>query len=255
MECFLLHTDQLISEPADVAVGFVSVPELSYPAVQLEHTNYVSAMACSDGTATVTFNDFKAFEIAKSDWPKQTAGVVLITTSPTCSLGKSGEIRHYVLISDIETDDSTMIVRGSIKRLEFTEAVGAENPIDVKFGNFSPNGKKGFDSSTIPGPGDNSTAGHPTTPSGNSTRLVVPDDEFDGNLDEQIGTLNLNDPSNLNDLFHGLNVTGESNSTNLHRRSTANSRRLARRWSIGNVGVTLYYQHMHICLLISVTDL
>lgn len=203
-------------------------------------------MMCSDTTATVVFNDLKAFHIAKSDWLKQATGVVLITTSQTCSLGKSAETRHYVLVSDIQYDDSTMTITGTIKHLDFTEAVGAENPIDVKFGNFSPNGKKGFDSSTIPGPGDNSTIGSPAAPGGNSTRLIVPDDEFDDILDDQIGTLDLNDPSNLNNLLYGLNVTRESNSTDFHRRSIANGRKLAKRGWIKDVGTTLYQEHIPI---------
>jgi hypothetical protein len=101
---------------------------------------------------TVVFTDLKACNIAISDWPKPTAGVVLISTSATCSSRDLDEARHYILVTGIEHDDRTVTVTGKFKRLESTEAVGAENPIDVKFGNFSSSGKNGINTNATPCP-------------------------------------------------------------------------------------------------------
>ncbi|KAF2495895.1 hypothetical protein BU16DRAFT_617426 [Lophium mytilinum] len=212
-------------EPTDVAVGFVSVPEMKYPSVQLEHTSFVSSTTCLGDTATVVFNDLKAFNIAVSDWSKQTEGLVLISTSRTCASGQSQEARHYLLVSSINHDDRAMTITGNIKHLDFTEAVHHETPIDVKFGNFSPSGKEPINTYNMSAPRDNSTGGYFVPPPGNSSSHLFPDHGFDSRLDDRIGRINLNNPSDFNKTLPGatnytlLAISGDSNSTNLLRRS------------------------------------
>ncbi|KAF2804907.1 uncharacterized protein BDZ99DRAFT_575098 [Mytilinidion resinicola] len=213
-------------EPTDVAIGFVSVPEMNYPSVQLEHTNFVSSMTCSGDTATIILNDLKAFNIAVSDWSKQTAGLVLISTSPSCGSGQPQEApRHYLLVSNLDHDDHAMAITGKIKHLDFTEAVAHDTPIDVKFGNFSLSGKEPINTYNMSAPGGNSTEGYLVPLTGNSSNHLIHDDSFDSRLDDGIGRINLNNLSDLNKTLPGatnftlLGLSGNSNTTDLLRRS------------------------------------
>lgn len=68
---------------SNASIAAVSVPQMNYPTVNLLTTNYVSGLACSKPSATVTFSDQQAYQLAATNWT-QAIPFVLVTYHAEC---------------------------------------------------------------------------------------------------------------------------------------------------------------------------
>ncbi|KAF2182325.1 hypothetical protein K469DRAFT_586259 [Zopfia rhizophila CBS 207.26] len=175
----------------NTAVGFLKIENMQYPSVQLEHTAFVSSVACSNNSIRVAFNNRKAFSVAQADWSSYKSGVLLITADPKCRLSTEVMERGYVLVKNMTADNSTMTVIGQSEPVSFVQAVGQETPIDFSFGNFQANSTDGFNIPATGPPGKaNGTAVYPPSSPANTTlRDPSGDSGFDEDLDRKIGVM------------------------------------------------------------------
>lgn len=178
------------------SVAVVRVPQLVYPAVQLQVSSAIQRVTCTTDSAQIQFADKAAYYTALADWSK--AGTfILVAYGDGCGSGHAAGEQDYLVVNGI-TGDGSSIITAVVRVTDFEGAVGRETVVTIDIGIFNPtNGSDGF--TVIPGTGDNPVnvtassdsggnggAGGPSLPSGM--------DSFDQQLDDLIGFVSIDDP-------------------------------------------------------------
>ena len=158
------------SSPGSVA--FLSVSQMSYPAVNLLSSAYVNSTTCTNNTASVSFNSQQAYQLAVSNWTTPQP-FVLVTYSPGCGTYYSDGQHGYILVTGISgTTAQPLTVNLNIVHMDFEQAVGPNNTVTVNVGSYSPTGNGTFSTTA----GNSSSNG--TMPGTN---------DFDQDLDDSLG--------------------------------------------------------------------
>ncbi|KAH8654601.1 hypothetical protein BGZ60DRAFT_568402 [Tricladium varicosporioides] len=166
------------SNSSDVAVASVSIPKMAYPAVVLDHSQLISEVICDENTLQMKFLHSSALGVAERSWtmPK----FIMMAFHDKCGRAIETGERDYLLVHGLQFDRSKLSADLKISHIGVAEAVGAQNPITVDMGSYTPsslNGTNGFDTTTAP-----VTPGNATT--ANSTTSAK---DFDVALDDEIG--------------------------------------------------------------------
>lgn len=192
------YTQQGIGS-ASGSVAVVRVPQLVYPAVQLQVSTSIQRVTCTASSAQIEFANQAAYAAALDNWSK--AGTfILVAYGEGCGSGHAAGEQDYLVVTSV-TGDGSLTIKAVIRITDFEGAVGRETVVTVDIGVFNPtNGTDGF--TVIPGAGNGTTGGggsggggsgggsggdDPSLPSGF-------DSDFDEQLDGQIGVVSIDDP-------------------------------------------------------------
>lgn len=172
--------------------ALVSIPQMNYMAVNLLQSSYVSTVTCTNSTASITFSNQAAYQVAVSNWTSANP-FVLVTYHPECGDAYDNGQHGYVLVSSVSnTQTPALTVVLNIVHIDFEQAVGSNNNITVNVGTYSPTGNNTFSAT----PGGNGTTGNATSGM----------NDFDQTLDDSYGpTIAIQ--SNLTQTLPGSNVT------------------------------------------------
>lgn len=204
------------------SVAVVRVPQLVYPAVQLQVSSAIQRVTCNADSAQIQFANQAAYDTALANWSK--AGTfILVAYGQSCGSGHAAGEQDYLVVTSV-TGDGSSIITAVIRVTDFEGAVGRETVVTVDIGTFNPtNGTGGF--IVVPGAGDNPAnstvggssggnggAGGPSPPSGDNPvnfplagssggnggagepSLPSGMDSFDRQLDNLIGFVSIDDP-------------------------------------------------------------
>lgn len=178
------------------SVAVVRVPQLVFPAVQLQVSSAIQRVTCTTNSAEIQFSNQAAYATALEDWSK--AGTfILVAYGEGCGSGHAAGEQDYLVVTSVTGDASTTIT-AVIRITDFEGAVGRETVVTVDIGIFNPtNDTGGF--TVVPGAGDNPvnvTAGGNPGGDGSDGGASLPSgfDSFDGQLDDQIGLVSVDDP-------------------------------------------------------------
>lgn len=200
-------------------VATIKIPQLVYPAVQLQVSSAIQRVTCTSNSAQIQFGNKGAYSTALENWSK--AGTfILVAYGEGCGAGHAAGEQDHLVVTSV-TGDGLNTITAVIRVTDFKGAVGRETVVTVDIGIFNPtNGTGGFN--VIPGTGNNTTNG---TIGGNSggggdggggdgTSLPSGFDSFDEDLDNQIGLVNVDDPD-----FDAQFFPSPATSTSRHRRA------------------------------------
>lgn len=162
----------------DVAVASVSIPKMAYPAVVLDHSQLISEVICDEHTLQMKFLHSSALGVAEKSWtmPK----FILMAFHDKCGRAIETGERDYLLVNGLQFDRTKLSADLKISHIGVAEAVGAQNPITVDMGTYTPSsldGTNGFDTTTAT----------PTSGNGTATNTTTSHKDFDVALDDEIG--------------------------------------------------------------------
>lgn len=134
------------------SVAVVRVPQLVYPAVQLQVSSAIQRVTCTTDSAQIQFANQAAYNAALSNWRK--AGTfILVAYGEGCGSGHAAGEQDYLVVTSV-TGDGSSIITAVIRVTDFEGAVGRETVVTIDIGTFNPtNGTGGFN--VIPGADDN----------------------------------------------------------------------------------------------------
>lgn len=189
----------------------------TYPAIIVEHSEYITSVKCENGGIAVDFSSASAYEFAKKNWKPK---FLLITagTSQGCAPVANGEYTYW-LVTDVSFEDGPLIVHAKATAIPIEQAIktavitwgtvtpgrpasdnngtAASGPGVTVGGSFN-NGTTGSPSQGGSGSGSNGTTTSPNVGT-NGTCAPPPSDQvlgfptaplcddFDKLLDEKIG--------------------------------------------------------------------
>ncbi|KAF3155092.1 hypothetical protein TWF225_005161 [Orbilia oligospora] len=194
--CQMLYTDNEVESGTKPAAGtplaWVTMPNMTYPTVQLINSNYFKKVWCHGSTIKMEFNCQAAYEYAWNNWHnkvRQTSDYLVITSEPSCMGSSAGRERHFLRAKTEERDNSTSTISCEIEPIPIQDAVGDDNPVVVDVDEFSTrNTDKGFNVQANDFAGDNTVVN--TT---DVIRTIGGDSKFDEVLDKQIGFISIED--------------------------------------------------------------
>jgi hypothetical protein len=104
---------QLVTKTLCIESGsaaFVSLSNLRYPTVILEHIDYVVEQTCSGDVLHIKFMDAQSFQFAVQTWSESvTTGLVFLIYCPTCGSSHPSD-RAWMLVHDITFDLDTLTI-------------------------------------------------------------------------------------------------------------------------------------------------
>jgi hypothetical protein len=183
----------------------VKVPELVYPAVQLQVSSAIQRVTCTPTSAQIQFGDQAAYDTAFENWSN--AGTfILVAYGEGCGSGHAAGEQDYLVVTSIKGDGSTTIT-AVISITDFEGAVGRQTVITIDIGIFNPTSSTdGF--IVVPGSTNNPT-------NGTADSLPSGFDNFDEQLDNLIGFVSIDEPD-----FDAQFFPRPPISTNRHRRGS-----------------------------------
>jgi hypothetical protein len=99
-----LEKRRLLTFVESSSAAFVSLTNLRYPTVVLEHIDYVTGQTCMGDVFEIQFNDETAYRSAVPIWSANVAtGLVFLVYCPTCGSAHPGD-RAWILVYDITID-------------------------------------------------------------------------------------------------------------------------------------------------------
>lgn len=202
-------------ESGSGSVAIVKVPQLVYPAVQLQVSSAIQRVTCTSNSAQIQFSNQAAYATALANW-SEAGTFILVAYGNGCGSGHAAGEQDYLVVTSVAGDGSSTIT-AVIRVTDFEGAVGRETVVTVDIGIFNPtNGTGGF--TVIPGAGNNTvnptaggnpggnggggdntvnpTAGSSAGGSGGDNGGSLPSgfDSFDEELDDLIGLVSVDDP-------------------------------------------------------------
>lgn len=178
----------------DVAVASVSIPQMAYPAVVLDHSALVTEVDCDPNTLRMKFLHGNALGVAKESWASMPK-FVMTTFHGNCGQASQTGERDYLLVHGVEFDHDDISATAKISHIGMVEAVGEKNPVTVDMGTYTPgsvDGNVGFDSANAPPVLSNTTIKANTTSNATSSNS-----DFDVALDDAIGYTSLSNTTIL----------------------------------------------------------
>jgi hypothetical protein len=134
-QLFYAENDSTAANSSSVVT--LSIPSTAYPIVQLENSHHISSLTCSGSTASITFADQAAFQIASSNWH---SGFVMVSFNPSCGSGHAKNERDFLLVNSIALAPNTLTINAAISVVDFATAIGNQNIITAELGQISPSG-------------------------------------------------------------------------------------------------------------------
>ena len=117
-------------DDVDQQVATISSQDTENALVQLEHTSYIKDLACTDTSATITFSDKGAYDVAASDWKSHTQ-FVLVSYDEKCGPQHDASKRDYMLAKSITADPKTLTIKASVAFVDRYTAFGKEATLKV----------------------------------------------------------------------------------------------------------------------------
>jgi len=143
-----LITETLCTESGSAA--FVSLSNLRYPTVILEHVDYVVEQSCSGDILHIKFANEQSLQFAVQTWSESVAaGLVLLVYCPTCGSSHPSD-RAWMLVHDITFDLNTLTIScqsteitiddigSTVKVALGTTTAASSSPSSTEIGKFPP---------------------------------------------------------------------------------------------------------------------
>lgn len=127
----------------DIPTATIHVPEMNYPVVQLENSQYIATFLCSASQATITFSNKNAFQTALANWRKANE-FIIIAYDPSCGDVYEKNERNFILVTEVSADDASLTITAQIQHLTIEDAIGGDNPIHVDVGSWTPSTPDGY---------------------------------------------------------------------------------------------------------------
>ncbi|KAJ6625351.1 hypothetical protein B0H10DRAFT_639569 [Mycena sp. CBHHK59/15] len=145
--------------------GIIQLTHL-YPAVPLEHSRFISSVACNtvSTSMTVTFIDSMSFQTAFDDWSTHRTGFLLISYVAGCGAGVESSERSFHLVSGIVASRKNLQIVCRAQTLPIHHTVDQDQEIHFHVATYSVND---------PGPTSGKTP--PDTPSELHARSFLSD--------------------------------------------------------------------------------
>lgn len=213
-------------------VATVKIPQLVYPAVQLQVSSAIQRVTCTSNAAQIHFNNQDAYLTALENWGSAYS-FILVVYGEDCGSGYAVGEQDYLVVTSV-TGDGSSTITASVTVTDFEGAVGRETVVTIDIGIFNPtNGTDGF--TVVPGTGNNTTGGTTGAGSGDAgdggggdgAPLASGFDKFDEELDNQIGFVTVDDPD-----FDAQFFPSPATSITRHRRAANrdNGFHIEKRW-------------------------
>lgn len=117
----------------DVSVAFVTIPQMDYPSVVLDHSLLITDLACSSNFMSMNFTTDEAFDAAQANWILDP--FVVITSDPGCA--STADQHNYILVNNVSFSTQGLSATLATSHVNITHAVGASNPVTVDLGNYT----------------------------------------------------------------------------------------------------------------------
>lgn len=148
----------------DVSVAFVTIPQMDYHNVVLDHSLLISDLSCNSNSMSLNFTTNEAFNAAQANWTLES--FVVITSNLGCA-STTGQ-HDYILVNDVFLSTQGLSATLATSYIDFTQAVGISNPVTVDLGNYTlsqGNGSTGFTTGPIGGANSTVRSTNSSTPS------------------------------------------------------------------------------------------